>query len=575
MPSQNKTKQFLMPAGLILSLIVVPVMAEQNVAEQDQTKRLDAVTITGDVEERLRSPGSVHKIDEATLEQWHYTDINRILEDIPGVYLRHEDGYGLRPNIGMRGADSSRSKRITLMEDGILFAPAPYAAPAAYYFPMMARMQAVEVYKGLSSIKYGPNSVGGAINFVSRDIPTGQGEFSNGALDLGLGSYGFGQLHGFYGDSSERFGWLLEGVHMRADGFKELDGGGDTGFKKNDLMMKLRFNSDLTADVYHQFDIKLGYADEISDETYLGLTDADFDANPLRRYVISQFDLMDWTHKQISVSHFFDPGTDFTVNTTLYRRDFTRVWDKMNGFSGNAPLTSEILLDPHFPLHEVYYDLMTGAANSTGPNERVLLEAKDRDFVAQGIQTELNWLFFVAGYQNDLRIGIRYHEDEVWRDHTVREFDVVQGSIVDTDIPRRTTTKNHVTAQALAIFVFNEMTIGDLTLSGGLRSEIIRTEHLNLLNNETVVLDDTILLPGIGINYKITPHLRLLAGVHRGFVTVVPGSDADALPEKSTNYELGMRYTGPQLHATVMGFYSDYSNLTGTYVCFRLFDGTS
>lgn len=565
MHSQYKSKQMSLSAGLLLTLIAMPTLSEQNQAEQEQPKRLDAVTITGDAEERLRSPGSVHKIDETTLEQWHYTDVNRILEDVPGVYLRQEEGYGLRPNIGMRGADSSRSKRITLMEDGILFAPAPYAAPAAYYFPMMPRMQAVEVFKGLSSIKYGPNSVGGAINFISRDIPDGRGAYSNGSLDLGVGSYGLANLHGFYGDSSERFGWLVEGVHMQADGFKELDNGGDTGFKKNDLMLKLRFNSDPSADVYHQFDIKLGYADEISDETYLGLTDADFDANPLRRYVISQYDLMDWTHKQASVNHFFDPGNDFTVNTTLYRRDFTRNWDKMNNFSGNAPLTSEILLDPHFPEHEVYYDLMTGEANSTGPNERILLKAQDRDFVSQGIQSEFNWSSLLAGYQNDLSIGIRYHEDEVRRDHSVREFDVRQGDIVEREeIPARLTTKNHVTAQALAVYVFNEITLGDLTLSGGLRSEYIRTEHNNLLDNITILHDDTILLPGVGINYKIVPQLRLLAGIHEGFVSVVPGSDADAQPEKSINYELGLRYTSPLLQATAMGFFSDYSNLTGT-----------
>ena len=59
---------------------------------------------------------------------------------MPGVYSRGEDGFGLRPNIGIRGVSPDRSKKVTLMEDGILFGPAPYSAPAAYFFPLVTRM---------------------------------------------------------------------------------------------------------------------------------------------------------------------------------------------------------------------------------------------------------------------------------------------------------------------------------------------------------------------------------------------------------------------------------------------------
>ncbi|MCK6523660.1 sterol desaturase family protein [Myxococcota bacterium] len=95
-----------------------------------------------------RVAGSAHRVDEETLERFEYDNVERVLAEVPGVSTRGEDGYGLRPNIGMRGASSDRSAKVTLMEDGVLFAPAPYAAPAAYYFPMSTRLVGVEVFKG-------------------------------------------------------------------------------------------------------------------------------------------------------------------------------------------------------------------------------------------------------------------------------------------------------------------------------------------------------------------------------------------------------------------------------------------
>src|SRR5690606_7373524 len=200
--------------------------------------------------EQARSmSGSAHVVTEEQLEEFAQTDIHRILREVPGVYVREEEGYGLRPNIGIRGSGAERSSKISLMEDGVLMAPAPYADPAAYYFPTAGRMSAVEVLKGPEALRYGPFTVGGALNLVSTPIP----EQSGGRLLTEVGTYGEKRVIGSYGQSSDTVGWLLETVQHEADGFQDIDRSSrDAGLDIEDYVVKLRLNSDRDARYYQQ-----------------------------------------------------------------------------------------------------------------------------------------------------------------------------------------------------------------------------------------------------------------------------------------------------------------------------------
>ena len=171
-------------------VLALPFFAYQHSAEevsnQPEDEIIEEVLIIGTREAVRELPGSGAIIDSEEMDRFDHVDLNQVLGSVPGLYIREEDGYGLRPNIGIRGASADRSQKITIMEDGVLITPAPYSAPAAYYVPNVARIEAIEVLKGPASIYHGPHTVGGAINFVTRN-PAKQ---PVNEIDLSAGTYG-------------------------------------------------------------------------------------------------------------------------------------------------------------------------------------------------------------------------------------------------------------------------------------------------------------------------------------------------------------------------------------------------
>ena len=242
-------------------------------------------------------PGSMQRLSSKMLRQMSYANPMQSLHALAGLNLVEEDGFGLRPNIGMRGSGTDRSSRVTLMEDGVLMAPAPYSAPSAYYFPTMARMESVEVRKGGSQIAFGPQTAGGALNMVSTSIPD---EELAGRVRMETGSFGNQQTHTTVGGQSGAWGYSLEWMQLASDGFKVLDGGGNTGFDKADRVAKLRWTSN---NGRHVLRGKAMSSEEESRETYLGLAQSDFDISPTRRYAASAKDLMTTAHSHAVVGH--------------------------------------------------------------------------------------------------------------------------------------------------------------------------------------------------------------------------------------------------------------------------------
>jgi Fe(3+) dicitrate transport protein len=524
----------------------------------EETKISDIIQIFGNKHALETATGSGFVLNEAALEQFEFDDIHRVLQSVPGVYIREEDGYGLRPNIGLRGATSERSSKIALMEDGVLIAPAPYSAPAAYYFPNVSRMTQVEVFKGPSAITYGPNTVGGAINMSSRPVNTED----SGELDVAIGQQRYGKAHAHYSKSIGNLGLMLEGVHLRADGFKTLANDDNTGFVKNEILAKAHY--DFADDPYNQqLQVKVGYSEEVSHETYLGITDADFSEDPYQRYAASQNDKFDWEHLQMQASHYIELSPDLTVLTQVYRRDFNRDWDRINGFDSNRSLDS-ILSSPETGLNARFMQVLKGEEDSLTSDETLIFTLNDRTFYSQGIQSKVTWDSKLGDADMTIDAGLRIHQDQVERLHRARYFNMLSGQLVYAGQADEIVTSNKDTTTAVAAFVNSKIQFGNLHTSFGLRLENIEGESNDYLIQSVQSNSDTVVLPGAGAFYQITPALGILAGVNKGFVPNSPGEESDIEPEESWNYELGLRASVADWQIEAIGFFNDYSNLKGS-----------
>tara|TARA_R110000751_G_scaffold98096_4_gene190888 strand:+ start:45444 stop:47669 length:2226 start_codon:yes stop_codon:yes gene_type:complete len=530
----------------------------QTTTAKQETKLSDIIQIFGNKHALETATGSGFVLNEAALEQFEFDDIHRVLQSVPGVYIREEDGYGLRPNIGLRGATSERSSKIALMEDGVLIAPAPYSAPAAYYFPNVSRMTHLEVFKGPSAITFGPNTVGGAINMLSRPVNAED----SGELDLAIGQQNYGKAHAHYSKNIDNLGLMLEGVHLRADGFKSLANDDNTGFVKNEILAKAHYQ--FADDPYNQqLQIKVGYSEEVSHETYLGLTDSDFADDPYQRYAASQNDKFDWEHLQMQASHYIELNPDLTVLTQVYRRDFNRDWDRLNGFDSNRSIDS-ILASPETGLNARFMQVLKGEADSLTSDETLIFTLNDRTFYSQGIQSKATWDSKLGNADMTVDAGLRIHQDQVERLHRARYFNMLSGQLVLAGQTDEIATSNKDTTTAIAAFVNSKIQFGNLHTSFGIRLENIEGESNDYVAQSLQTNSDTVVLPGAGAFYQITPALGILVGVNKGFVPNSPGEESDIEPEESWNYELGLRASVAQWQIEAIGFFNDYSNLKGS-----------
>jgi Fe(3+) dicitrate transport protein len=524
---------------------------------------LEPISIIGEKAKAI--PGSGQYISSRKLAIINQPNINHVLRTIPGVNVRDEEGFGLRPNIGMRGTAVNRSAKITLMEDGILIAPAPYADPSAYYFPTFARMHGVEVLKGSSQIKYGPYTIGGAVNLLSTPIPN----TFKGFAQISYGSFGTNQQRLWVGDNRKNFDYVFEVNRLASHGFKELDNGDNTGFDRRDIMGKVRWHNALNASLPQSITLKFVNSTESGNESYLGLTYDDFKLNPRRRYTATQKDLLDMKHNHITLQHTILPSNNFAVNTTAYYTHTFRDWARVNTIGGHS--LNNILANP--ATHQTPYQIMTGTTNGN-----IDYQSAARTYFAKGIQSNAQYYFQTAKIDHKIQVGIRHHLDQADRVATLSTYTMMSGKMIQTASGVKGNQENQIrNATSTATYMSYDLTYKGLKLSPGLRYENIKFEIQNYGTADNSRLGTSlkaaenkmsIIIPGMGINFDFDEHMSTFGGIHKGFsppgMPSTTSNATQAREETAINYEIGYRYEDKGWNVQVVGFYSDYDNILGS-----------
>ena len=534
---------------LVLSSLVVNISADDEV---------ESVTIIGTKDDVKDLPGSGAVILNDDLQKAMDTDIQKILTAVPGIYMRTEEGYGLRPNISIRGTAIERSGKVTIMEDGVLVAPSPYTSSAAYYFPTTGRIHSVEVLKGPAVVSQGPQTIGGAINLISTPIP----EVNSGKFVQEIGENAMARTHAYYGASQGNFGALVEVHEHSSDGFDSIANvGGDTGFDKSDFMIKARYSSGNHTVTFKRVDLE-----EDSNQSYVGLSQASFMANPRMRYGATAYDKMMNDGEQTSLTYVGD-FDNFDVVFTSWQNDYHRDWFKVSDFNNDKEHGEQD------DINELISDANNGSANAQAILDGQLpveIEYKhnNRYYTNEGYQftvsTEIGVHALTVGYRDmeDSESRIQAHE---YADQAADgSLSALYGYVGLSGSNNRLRESS-----ATSYYLEDTMDFGKLALTVGFRSEEYDQRHRrwgegagpNLTAVRITSVRDTFTendhnTSSFGATYELSETTTLVAGFHEG-MTPMFGAD----PEEADNMELGVRYSEGTTNIEAFYFASDYSRL--------------
>ncbi|HEY0082254.1 MAG TPA: TonB-dependent receptor, partial [Pyrinomonadaceae bacterium] len=492
-------------------------------------------SIAGIPEVVERIPGSVEVLERETLELSRVFTSSEALRKVSGVNVRDEEGFGLRPNIGIRGLNPTRSTKVLLLEDGVPLTYAPYGDNASYYHPPIDRFESVEVLKGSGQILYGPQTVGGVVNYITRTPP----DKTSGSLTLMGGNRDYFNGHANFGGTFGNTGLIFDLTRKQGEGARDQHRTGlsDFNFKS---VTALGSRQALTS--------KFNFYRERSQVSYSGLTEAEYAENPRANPFFN--DRFYGDRFGASATHAVVFNANATLTTTLYGSYFRRHWWRQSSNSAQRP--NRLRVDPDC---RSFADLNTTCGN----------EGRLRTYYFFGVEPHLNVRHKLFGVRSETDFGLRAHYETQERLQKNGDLPNSRDGVLAEDNERRN--------GAYSGFVQNRFLFEKFTVTPGVRVEHIEFQRTNRLANAGSGVSGrtalTQVIPGLGLSYHPAARFTVFAGVHRGFapprtediINNTTGGSIELDPELSWNYEAGLRaapHRGLRFEATL--FRMDYEN---------------
>jgi Fe(3+) dicitrate transport protein len=452
-------------------------------------------------------PGSRTVLSATHIKETASNSIDQALQKVPGIKVQDETGTGVLPNISVRGLSASRSGQAQFLMDGIPLTLAPYGHTGQSIFPAtLANIDRIDIVRGGAAVQYGPNNVGGVINLVTKPIPTDwETEISNKITKFEVNNSPLNDIYlrtgGWLNDT---FAMQLEGDFLKGESFREHS---DTDVKN--------------------FQVKTDWL--ISDTQELQAF--------LQRYKAD-------TQMPGALS-----PSDYETNRNQSNRPYDQYEGKstrwhlkyLQDLDWNNTAQFELLTFGHHSERNFQWGYSSTAAFWSDPSEdSTHIRTSPRKFKVYGIEPKLS---FSLGDPDSVTqnwiIGSRYTNEDI------------SYQLTQTQISSGTTTTPrdwHMDTDARATYASNEIGLLNqtLTITPGLRYEMVRMDFQDIGNETSQDNDVNELLPGLTIAYQLTDNWVGYANTQKSLRTPQISSvrgNGEKGNELAWNYELGGRFT--------------------------------
>ncbi|MFL9871786.1 TonB-dependent receptor family protein [Paraburkholderia megapolitana] len=491
-------------------------------ASSSEPVMLDSIVVSGDwlgtgLHNSVKSfAGARTVVNKEAINQSGATSIGDVLRRIPGVQATDNSGTAgsaVSLNVGVRGLSGRYTPRSTVLLDGIPLAVAPYGQPQLSFAPVsLGNIESIDVVRSGGAVRYGPQNVGGVINFRTREIPSKPGLTADASVRENIYTSGGGSNTVY----STFLGTQLDsglGLALLYSGMTGRDWRAGSDERVNDLALKFRYELSPTSEFYGKF----SYYD-VKSRTPGGLTVAQYNADPFQNTRPTDY----WNGERKAV----DLGY---VNTLSANQEF-----EVRAYY-NESYRSSTLID------------------TTGK----VLQNQPRNYNTLGIEPRFTQRFSLGPTKNDVTLGYRYIRE--------RGDDNINNLIRATGVTVPVSRFDNAT-DAHAFYIDDRIAYGRWRLTPGVRFEHIESTRRNDVLNQTYETNNNKPLPSVNLSYLWNSSLTLFTDYSTSFgpvqnIQLNSQSATNPLrPELAKTYEVGARWTSKRIHAELSAFNMRFDN---------------